>query len=300
MKKIKLIIIYILIIGMVMPAFAEELPPRPGDGFSRIEIFRLQHMNMEENQEIMDFINKYGISDYEITYINDSYKFIYIIPKENHSNKLVFLERIGGIDEKWKREIVWVRQIGINETIPFEPPGPLDDFFDAHPEAEKNATIISFINSYDPREWKEIPRDLNRNSSVVYLIADKGDVFRELIFMEQKGDIRWVKTFNELQVAVNKEQALHIAAKEMNSSVSPVDVHIVFRDSQPFWVVTYITGPAATTYYIDADGGEVYYYLMNAETDEPKESPYKAPGFGGMLTLLAIAAFLRVRKTGEK
>lgn len=283
-----------------MPAFAEELHPRPGDGNS-IENYLMPHiLSLEENQEIMDFINKYGISDYEIAYINDSNQFLYIIPKENHSKKLVVLEKTGGIDQKWKREIVWVRQIGMNETISFEPPGPLDDFFAAYPEAEKNDTIISFINSYDPRKWKEMSTDLNRTSSLVYLVADR-DVFRELMFMEQKGNISWVKTFNELQVAVDKEQALWIAAKEMNSSVSPVDVHIVFRDSQPFWVVTYITGPAATTFYIDTGDGEVHYYLMDAGVNGSGEPSYNVPGFGGMLTLVAFAASLRMtRKTGGK
>ncbi|MDY0386703.1 MAG: hypothetical protein RBT65_06130 [Methanolobus sp.] len=290
MKKITaLFIISLLLYEVLTPAVA--MPPPPGN--NRFDQFFGRHRNMEQNSEIMDFISTYGLKDFQEVHINRTHTYVYLIPKENCSKKMVFLDPPS-------EEILWVRVIDMNETIPFEPAGPLDDFFDAHPEAEKNATIISFINSYDPREWKEIPRDLNRNSSVVYLIADKGDVFRELIFMEQKGDIRWVKTFNELQVAVNKQEALNIAAKKMNSSVSPVDVHIVFRDSQPFWVVTYITGPAATTYYIDTDGGEVYYYLMDAEAAESKESLYKTPGFGGMLTLLAFVASLRVRKTGEK
>jgi hypothetical protein len=299
MKEIKLIVIFIVIIGAVMPAFAEDLPPRPGDG-DPIENYLMPHiLSMEEDQDVIDFINMYGISDYEIAYINDSYKFIYIIPKENHSKKLVFLERTGGIDEKWKREIVWVRQIGMNETIPFEPAGPLDDFFAAHPEAEDNDTIISFIDSHDPRKWKEIPTDMNQTSSLVYLVANR-DVFRELMFMEQKGNIRWVKTFNELQVSVDKEQALHIAAKEMNSSVSPIDIHVVFRDSHPFWVVTYITGPTATTFYIDTTDGEVYYYLKDAETDEPGQSSYKVPGFSGMFTLIAFGVSLWIARERGK
>ncbi|WP_445475697.1 hypothetical protein ACT9XH_02870 [Methanococcoides methylutens] len=206
---------------------------------------------------------------------------------------MVFFDRSG-------EEILWVRVIDMNETIPFEPPGPLDDFFAAYPEAEKNDTIISFINSYDPGKWKEISTDLNRSSSMVYLVADR-DVFRELVFMEQKGNISWVKTFNEFQVAVDKEQALLIAAKEMNSSVSPVDMHVVFRDSQPFWVVTYINGPAATTFYIDTGDGEVYYYLMDAGVDGSGEPSNDVPGFPGMLTLVAFAVSLGVvRKRDEK
>jgi hypothetical protein len=301
MKKIELIVAYLIIITLVVtPAFAEDLTPPPGDGFSRAEIFRLQHMYLiEENQEIMDFINACGISDYEITYINRTHRYKYIIPKEKCSKKLVFLEISKGRGEKWKREIVWVRQIGMNETIPFEPAGPLDDFFAAHPEAEDNDTIISFIDSHDPRKWKEIPTDMNQTSSLVYLVANR-DVFRELMFMEQKGNIRWVKTFNELQVSVDKEQALHIAAKEMNSSVSPIDIHVVFRDSHPFWVVTYITGPTATTFYIDTTDGEVYYYLKDAETDEPGQSSYKVPGFSGMFTLIAFGVSLWIARERGK
>lgn len=288
MKKIESIVIFLLIIGTVMPAFAEDLPLRPGDGFSRIEIFRLQHMNMEENQEIMSFINAYGISDYEIKNINDSYKFIYIIPNENYSKKLVFLERTGGNSENWKREIVWVRQIGMNETIPFEPPGPLDDLFAAHPSAKNNETIVSFIEDYAPEKWKETR--INLNSSVVYLISGNV-VFRELMFIERDGNIVQVEIFDESKVLVNRTEALEIAGNRINSSVQPQDVRVVFSDSNTLWSVTYMEGPAITTLYVDTGSGKLY-YSMSEPTDIPKMPTPEILEFTGGLLLVGILGVL--------
>lgn len=51
-----------------------------------------------------------------------------------------------------------VRQIGMNETIPFEPAGPLDDFFAAHPEAEDNDTIISLSTPMIHGNGKKYPQ----------------------------------------------------------------------------------------------------------------------------------------------
>lgn len=168
MKKIEVTIIFLLIILAVMPELAES-PLTPGSG-DRIELFLMRHLNMRENQEIMDFINTYEISDFqeiEATQIDNSsltYKYVryvYIIPKENCSNKLVFLD---------DGEIVWVQQIGMNETIPIKTASFLDDFFYMYPTAESNETISSFLEAYAPDKWKKT--QINRNSSLVYLICN--------------------------------------------------------------------------------------------------------------------------------
>ncbi|AKB19216.1 MULTISPECIES: hypothetical protein [unclassified Methanosarcina] len=105
-QRMRLFIAFLLVFEIVMPALAEPSPFPPGYGDS-IGFFCARHMNMEGNQEIMDFINTCGISDFQEVDVNRTHTYVYIIPKENCSNKLVFLERSG--------EIIWVRQIGMNE-----------------------------------------------------------------------------------------------------------------------------------------------------------------------------------------
>ena len=258
MKKIEVTIIFLLIIFTAMPAIAES-PAFPGSG-DRIELFLMRHLDMRDNQEIMDFINTYGISDFQeidppgTDKFPPAYRYIYIIPKENCSKKLLFLEKDG--------EIAWVRQIGMNETIPIKETSPLDDFFYRYPTAESNETISSFIEAYAPQKWKKT--QINRNSSLVYLICEN-NTFLELMFQEKNGSIVQVKTFNESKVAVNKKKALEIAANETNILKAPENVLVMFQDSETFWAVTYMIRSTATTVFIDTENGKLYYSIPEAE-----------------------------------
>jgi hypothetical protein len=244
MPKVEAIVFSLFLLGLVMPVHAEA-GGAPGEGFSRLEIFRLQHLNMEENQEIVDFINACGISDFEEIRINRTHRYVYIIPKENCSNKLVFLQKSG--------EIIWVRQIGINETIPFKQAEPLDDFYSAHPAAKDNETIGCFVGAYAPERWKETRID--RNSSIVYLISGN-ETFRELMFMERDGRIVQIKIFDESAVSVNRTEALKITADITSSSTSPLDVLVVFSDSRMLWAVTYMDGFTVRTLFVDTETGK--------------------------------------------
>jgi hypothetical protein len=250
MEKIKTIILSLIILWIIAPVSAEFGPP-PGD--DSIEYFLARHMNMEEDPEIMDFVNTCGISDYKEVDVNRTHTYIYLIPKINCSNKLVFLEISG--------DIIWVQQIGMNETISFKQPGPLDGLFSAYPSAKKNETINSFIETYRPVKWKANPIDMN--SSVVYIIAEN-KTFREISFLEKDENIIKVDTFDESKVSVSMTEAVEIAGNQLNSTISPQDVRIVFSGSEPFWAVTYMDGPTATTYFIDTENGDFYYYLSEA------------------------------------
>lgn len=281
MKKIEIIIIFLFIFWTAMPALAELPPLPPGEG-DQISIFRARHMNMEENQEIMDFINTYGIGDFQETG-NRTHTYVYIIPKGNCSNKLVFLERGG--------DIIWVRQIGMNETIPFKPWDPLDDFFSAYPAARGNETIRSFIEASSPKKWDD--SQINQSSSLVYLISEVGP-FRELMFLVKNGSIVQIQTFDESKVSVNRTKALEIAAAEINSSRTPADVRVVFRGSEAFWALSYMEGPTVTTVFVDTENGVLYYCLSaveeKSESSFPEVSEFKA---GFVLTvILGISFFL--------
>lgn len=280
-QRMRLSIAFLLVFKIVMPALAEPLPLRPGDSFSRMEIFLIQHRDMKENQEIMDFINTCGISDFQEIDVNRTHTYVYVFPKENCSNKLVFLERSG--------EIIWVRQIGMNETIPFKAPEPLDDLFSAYPAIENNETISSFIETYAPKKWKKT--QMNRNSSLVYLISEN-EIFKELMFLETNGSIVQVEIFDESRISMNRTRALEIAGNRINSSKSPEDIQIVFSGSEALWAVTYMEGFTATTLFVDTDNGELYYFLSEPEEKSekslPESSPPEVPGFTGELILTVI------------
>jgi hypothetical protein len=166
----------------------------------------------------------------------------------NIPEKLVFLEKGG--------KIIWVRQIAMNETIPFKPWGPLDDFHLAYPSAKNNATINSFIESYSPEEWDG--KQIDRTSSYVYLMAENGS-FRELRFRVDNGNITQVRLFDESDVPVNRTEALKIASKELNSTATSRDVRVLFGNSEPFWAVSYMDGLTFRTLLISSDSGEQDY-----------------------------------------
>jgi hypothetical protein len=202
----------------------------------------------------------------------------------------------------------------MNETIPFKPWGPLDDFHLAYPSAKNNATINSFIESYSPEEWDG--KQIDRTSSYVYLMAENGS-FRELGFRADNGNITQVRLFDESDVPVNRTEALKIASKEMNSTATPRNVRVLFGDSEPFWAVTYMDGVTFRTLLISSDSGEQDYSgagneahtlsfglavnrnetMEEAETTKPDTYP-DAMSTAAVFVLAGIIVFLGFRLSG--
>ncbi|MDD3248738.1 MAG: hypothetical protein PHF18_18085, partial [Methanosarcina sp.] len=172
----------------------------------------------------------------------------------------------------------------------------LDEFFSAYPAARGNETIRSFIEAYAPKKWDG--SQINQSFSLVYLISGAGP-FRELMFLEKNGSIVQIQTFDESGVSVNRTKALGIAAAEINSSISPADVRVVFRGSEAFWAVSYMEGPTVTTVFVDTENGVLYYYLSEAE-DKSESSFPEIPGFTGGLFLTGILGTLWLLVSGRR
>ncbi|MDK2826533.1 MAG: hypothetical protein PWQ44_1713 [Methanolobus sp.] len=91
----------------------------------------------------------------------------------------------------------------------------------------------------------------------------KGSINLEADF-EIDGIITEGETVDDSNFSVSMTEAVEIAGNQLNSTISPQDVRIVFSGSEPFWAVTYMDGPTATTYFIDTENGDFYYYLSEA------------------------------------
>ncbi|TQD25286.1 hypothetical protein [Methanolobus vulcani] len=127
-------------------------------------------------------------------------------------------------------------------------------------ELEKTDPFIIALNESEKEKLNSIP---------------KGSFSLEANF-ESDGNIT---TFDDSNFSVNMTEAIEIAGSRLNSSIPPQDVRIVFSGSEPFWAVAYMDGPTATTYFIDTENGEFYYYLSETANQTDGNIPRTLEGF---------------------
>jgi len=290
MNKILILAILSVTLGGFIPAFAyADVTPSPvPPGYGALTQLFGRHPNVKNNSEIMDFIDMYGLGNWYEKRVNESYRYVYLLPKKPYSKKLVYLNK--DVDERQiNNSIQWVRLIDRDKELTVEKPDMLRDFFVEHPEAKNKKEIVDFIQAYNPKRWDDA--QVNGACTQVYLISED-HIFRELIFLEKNHTIEWIKIFEESQFVINRTKALNIAKKRLNASAELDDIRIVLRGSKPTWMLTYRDRYEAITFLIDVDNGNCYSLTA--------EGTNSVPGFSCVSAVISILFLLIIRNRRKK
>lgn len=103
--------------AMTPTASPSDIPVPPGGGDSGLHDLIGMHSNMRNNTTIMNFIDTYGLSGWYEKTAYEGYEYVYLLPGNNHTKKLVYLNK--RVNE-WhiNNSILWVKLIGIDEEFP--------------------------------------------------------------------------------------------------------------------------------------------------------------------------------------
>ncbi|MDI6898028.1 hypothetical protein [Methanocella conradii] len=122
--KIMVLAVLTMLIRFVPSAYALNFTvsqsslssPGPYPGSDPLgELFGV-HPNVKNNVEIMNFIDMHGLRDWYGKPAGFGHGYVYLLPEENYSKKLVFLYNSSG---KWADDsIIWVKLIDLDEELP--------------------------------------------------------------------------------------------------------------------------------------------------------------------------------------